>query len=107
MRDTNPIIHFSSLVQVFEKSIQITARVVRIAPGIRGIRNNIFNPIAAPRISARAVEIAARTALIKNILLTHFPKNFVDASERQSPVTIPRWAALCWRRISENNKEDR
>jgi hypothetical protein len=31
----------------------------------------------------------------------------VDASERQSPVTIPRWAALCWRRISENNKEDR
>ncbi len=32
---------------------------VRNEPIIRGIPNNIFNPIAAPRISAKAVDIAA------------------------------------------------
>jgi hypothetical protein len=66
----------------------------------RGRRKSIFNPMAVPRISARAVETDAPTALPRIILLFQGLKNFVAASDRQRPVTIPRWAALCWRIIS-------
>lgn len=92
---TKPIIHFSNFLYLLEISIQMTNIDVKNEPIIRGIPNSIFSPMAAPRISAKAVDIAANTALTKNTLLIHLPKNFVEASERQSPVTIPRCAALC------------
>jgi hypothetical protein len=62
---------------------------------VRGIPKSMFSPIAAPRTSASAVETEARMAVRRNNLLVPFLKNFVEASERQSPVTIPRCAALC------------
>ena len=56
--------------------------------------------MAPPRISAREVEIDASTAVPRIGRDTHLGVYLVAASERQSPVTIPKWATLCWRTIS-------
>ena len=77
------------------KSMMETKSVVNTAPHIIGISNNISNAMAPPRISAREVEIDASTAVPRIGRDTHLGVYLVAASERQSPVTIPRWATLC------------
>ena len=67
-----------------------TKSVVSTAPHIIGISNSISNAMAPPRISANEVEIDANTAVPKIGRDTHLGVYFVAASERQSPVTIPK-----------------
>ena len=67
-----------------------TKSVVSTAPHIIGISNNISNAMAPPRISAREVEIDASTAVPRIGRDTHLGVYLVAASERQSPVTIPK-----------------
>ncbi len=65
------------------------------APIFIGILNNIFRAMAAPKISAIAVPIAANTAVpVINLPIVGFIYLFI-ASEIQSPVTIPKCAELC------------
>ena len=58
--------------------------------------------MAAPRISASAVETAAPTDVISTIFRIHGRMCSVADSERHFPVTIPRCAALCCSTISMN-----
>ncbi len=67
---------------------QITAVIT--APMKIGILNSIFSAIAAPKSSARAVAIAASIAVLRCIIAIHGLKNFLVASAKHSPVTIPR-----------------
>ena len=77
------------------KSMIETKSVVNTAPHIIGISKSISNAMAPPRISAKEVEIDANTAVPRIGRDTHLGVYLVAASERQSPVTIPRWATLC------------
>ncbi len=77
-----------------------TAQVTRIAPVGILIPKSICKATAPPRISAREVEILARTALTMIGRPSHFGVYFTAASLRQSPVTIPRCATLCCNTIS-------
>lgn len=72
-----------------------TKTVVNIAPHMMGISNSISKAMAPPRISASEVEMEASTAVPNIGRDTHLGVYLVAASERQSPVTIPRWATLC------------
>jgi hypothetical protein len=56
--------------------------------------------MAPPRISARAVATAASTAEPRSARDRGLGRWRVAASERQRPVAMPRWAALCWRTMS-------
>jgi hypothetical protein len=56
--------------------------------------------MAAPRISARAVETAASPALPSTSFEAAGRMYLVAASERHRPVAMPRWATLCWRMTS-------
>ena len=77
------------------KSMIETKSVVNIAPHIIGISKSISKAMAPPRISAKEVDIDASTAVPRIGRDTHLGVYLVAASERQSPVTIPRWATLC------------
>src|SRR5512139_2246138 len=66
-----------------------------------GSPKRMFRPMAAPKISAREVEIEAPTALARIRDPAIRGRYFAAASERQSPVTIPKWAALCCRIIKK------
>ncbi len=78
----------------------MTAAVTMMAPTRNGSLNSRLRPMAAPMISARAVETEAATAEPRTRRENRGRMNFVAASEMQRPVTIPRCAALCWRRMS-------
>ena len=65
-----------------------------------GTPNSICRAMAPPRISASEVEIDARTADPSNGRDHAGLRWTAAASERQSPVAMPRWATLCCRTIS-------
>ena len=77
-----------------------TKTVVSTAPQIMGISSSISRAIAPPSISASDVEMEASTAVPRIGRDTHLGVYCVAASERQSPVTIPKWATLCCNTIS-------
>ena len=93
--DTNAMIIFSILGYefVFSRTAQNTA--VKILPIVIGILNSKFRAIAPPKISARAVAIEAIIAEASTGREIHCGRNYVAASDKQRPVTIPRCAALC------------
>lgn len=78
----------------------MTRMEVITAPKGSGIPKSILMPIAAPNISAKAVEIDANIAVVNTNFPIIFPKYLEIDSDKHSPVTIPRWAELCWRNIS-------
>ena len=82
-----------------EKSIQIEKPAASRAPTISGRPVSMLRPMAAPSSSARAVATQAIMALPSIMTRSQGLKNFEAASERHRPVTIPRWAALCWTMI--------
>jgi len=51
--ETNAIIYFSMCAYDCEYNIKTTTKLVRTAPIIKGILNNILSAIAAPRTSAK------------------------------------------------------
>ena len=57
-------------------------------------------PKAAPRNSARAVAMQAAMMEPPRRKFSLRGKKVRQASARHSPVTMPRWAAMCWRRMS-------
>ena len=59
-------------------------------PKTSGTPNNKLSAIAPPKISAKAVAIEAIIAVESTGRESHLGKYFVAASERQSPVTIPK-----------------
>ena len=68
----------------------MTKTVVRTAPQIIGIPSNISKAMAPPNISAKEVEIEAKTALPKMGRDIHLGQYWVAASLRHKPVTIPK-----------------
>jgi hypothetical protein len=70
------------------------------APKGSGISKSILMPIAAPNISAKAVEIDANIAVVNINLPVVLLKYLEIDSDKHSPVTIPRWAALCCKNTS-------
>jgi len=69
-------------------------------PAASGRPNSIRNAMAPPKSSARAVDTEAATAVPRAAIATGRGRCFMVASDRHSPVTMPRWAALCCRTIS-------
>lgn len=61
-----------------------------IEPITSGILNNKLSAIAPPKISAKAVAIDAIIAVANIGRESHFGRYLVDASDKQSPVTIPK-----------------
>ena len=72
-----------------------TKTVVNTAPQIIGTSSNISKAMAPPRISASEVDMEASTAVPKIGRDTHLGVYWVAASDKQSPVTIPKCATLC------------
>ena len=70
------------------------------APTLIGIPNSILRAMAPPSTSASEVETLASMAEIRMGRLSIRGIYLLVASERQSPVTIPKWATLCWMMIS-------
>ena len=70
------------------------------APALIGIPNSIRRAMAPPSISAREVDTLASMADPRIGRLSTCGMYLLVASERQRPVTIPRWATLCWIMIS-------
>ena len=56
--------------------------------------------MAPPKISAKEVATEAITADAKMGTLTQRGRYLVAASDRHSPEAMPKWAALCWSKIS-------
>ena len=56
--------------------------------------------MAPPRISANEVEMEANTAVPNTGRESHLGQYCVAASLKHKPVTIPKWATLCWRIMS-------
>ena len=77
-----------------------TKRVVSTAPHTIGMLNSISKAMAPPRISAREVDMEANTAVPRIGLEIHLGVYLVAASLKQSPVTMPKCATLCWRIMS-------
>ena len=77
-----------------------TKTVVSTEPHIMGMSSNICSAIAPPNISAREVDMEASTAVPNIGRDTHLGVYCVAASDRHSPVTMPRCATLCCRIIS-------
>ena len=77
-----------------------TKTVVSTEPHIMGMSSNICSAMAPPNISAREVDMEASTAVPNIGRDTHLGVYCVAASDRHSPVTIPRCATLCCRIIS-------
>ena len=65
-----------------------------------GIPVSIDIAIPPPNISANAVDIEASTAVINTNRDNLTGRYSVAASERHLPVTIPKWATLCCKKIS-------
>ena len=74
-------------------------KVTIMAHGM-GIPNSICKAIAPPKISAKDVEMEAKTAVANMGFETQAGVYFVAASDRQRPVTIPKWATLCCKIMS-------
>ena len=77
-----------------------TKTVVSTEPHIMGMSSNICSAMAPPNISAREVDMEATTAVPNIGRDTHLGVYCVAASDRHSPVTMPRCATLCCRIIS-------
>ena len=77
-----------------------TKTVVSTEPHIKGMSSNICSAMAPPNISAREVDMEASTAVPNIGRDTHLGVYCVAASDRHSPVTMPRCATLCCRIIS-------
>ena len=77
-----------------------TKTVVSTEPHIMGMSSNICSAMAPPNISAREVDMEASTAVPNIGRDTHLGVYYVAASDRHSPVTMPRCATLCCRIIS-------
>ena len=77
-----------------------TKTVVSTEPHIMGMSSNICSAMAPPNISAREVDMEASTAVPNIGRDTHLGVYCVAASDRHSPVTMPRCATLCCRIIS-------
>ena len=71
-------------------------------PSLSGRWKSMFSAIAAPNISASAVEIEAAIDENNMMFRKHGLKCSVVASERHLPVTMPRCAALCCKTININ-----
>lgn len=56
---------------------------------------SICKAMAAPRISAKDVEMLARMAETTMGRPSHLGAYLTAASLRHSPVTMPKWATLC------------
>ena len=65
-----------------------------------GSPNSIRSAMAPPSSSAVAVATAAPTADHKATPATGRGRCAMAASDRHSPVAMPRWAALCWSTMS-------
>ena len=77
-----------------------TKTVVSTEPHIMGMSSNICSAMAPPNISAREVDMEASTAVPNIGRDTHLGVYCVAASDRHSPVTMPKCATLCCRIIS-------
>ena len=77
-----------------------TKTVVSTEPHIMGMSSSICSAMAPPNISAREVDMEASTAVPNIGRDTHLGVYCVAASDRHSPVTMPRCATLCCRIIS-------
>ena len=97
---TKPIITFSILGYELLNKNQITKPAVKIAPTTIGNLKSICKAIAPPKISATAVEIEAKTPVPKTVLLSQGLRYWVAFSDKHFPVTIPKWATLCWRKAN-------
>ena len=65
-----------------------------------GMPKSMSSAMAPPRISASEVETEASPAVESSAREALWRMWSVAASARQSPVTMPRWAALCCRIMS-------
>ena len=88
--DTKAMMERSIFLYEFVKSMMETKTVVKTAPQTIGMSSNISSAMAPPRISASDVEMEASTAVPSMGRDTHLGVYCVAASERQSPVTIPK-----------------
>ena len=77
-----------------------TKTVVSTEPHIMGMSSNICSAMAPPNISAREVDMEASTAVPNIGRDTHLGVYCVAASDRHSPVTMPKCATLCCRIIN-------
>ena len=100
MIETNMIIQRSILLYVLVSNIPRQTTVTMTAPTLIGIPNSIRRAMAPPNTSASEVEMLASMAEIRMGRLSTRGIYLLVASERQSPVTIPKWATLCWIMIS-------
>ena len=98
--DTNNMISFSILLYAFVNAQNNTKTRIRILPSLIGIWNNICSAIAPPSISAIAVATAANIAVRSIRSFNSLGIYLLAASDRHSPVAIPRCAALCCSTIS-------
>ena len=92
---TNPMIHFSNLRYELEKSRIMIVISVMIAPIRIGMLKSICKAMAPPSISASEVDTEATMADESTERDTHLGVCSVVASDRQSPVAIPKCATLC------------
>ena len=100
MMETNMMIQRSILLYVLLSSMIRQATVTITAPIFIGMLNSIRNAMAPPSISASEVDILASIADPRIGRLSARGIYLLVASDKQSPVTIPRWATLCWMMIS-------
>ena len=69
-------------------------------PTRTGRPKSIWSAMAPPSTSAIAVAMLASMAVESATKATGRGRCRVADSARHSPVTIPRWATLCWSRMS-------
>ena len=81
-------------------SIAIDVAATMTQPAGMGSPKSIWSAIAPPRTSAMAVATVARYALASTARPTARGRKRVVASARQTPVAMPRCAALCCKMIS-------
>ena len=103
--DTNAMIQRSVLLYVLLNSMARHTMVTITAPALIGIPNNIRRAMAPPSISAREVDMLASMADPRIGRLSTRGMYLLVASERQRPVTMPRWATLCWIMISMTDEK--
>ena len=90
MIETNMMIQRSILLYVLVINMPKQAMVTITAPTLIGIPNSIRRAMAPPKISANEVETLASIAEIRIGRLNVRGIYLFVASDRQSPVTIPK-----------------
>lgn len=100
MIETKAIIYRSIFLYELENIMAKTKIVTNTAPTFMGTWKSIFNAIAPPSISAKDVDIDAAIADHRTTLDPVRGKYLLAASDKQSPVTMPKCATLCCNNIS-------